>query len=59
MNIAEAIANRISTMSDDEVAEMWCKWVDCYMCPVYKDCTTTVEPCNKLVLDYLKTHLIK
>lgn len=59
MNIADALADRIRTMSDDELAEKWCEWAECWTCPVYIDCMTNDQDCKKLVLDYLKARLIK
>ena len=48
-------ADKIRSMTDDEMAEQWCKWAECWHCPVYKDCTSTTQDCKKLVLEWLKS----
>lgn len=47
-------ADRIRSMSDEELAELWWERVDCGECPVHRDCRMTGQDCKKLALDWLK-----
>lgn len=47
-------ADRIRSMTDEELAELWWERVDCGECPVHRDCRMTGQDCKKLALDWLK-----
>ena len=47
-------ADRIRSMSDEELAELWWECVDCGECPVHRDCRMTGQDCKKLALDWLR-----
>jgi hypothetical protein len=47
-------ADKIRSMSDEELAELWWERVDCGECPVHRDCRMTGQDCKKLALDYLR-----
>ena len=47
-------ADRIRSMTDEELAELWWERVDCGECPVHRDCKITGQDCKKLALDWLK-----
>ena len=47
-------ADRIRSMSDEELANMWCTYVDCGECPQRIGCSMNYQDCLKLALDYLK-----
>lgn len=47
-------ADRIRSMTDEELAELWWERVDCGECPVHKDCRMTGQDCKKLALDWLR-----
>lgn len=47
-------ADRIRSMNDEELAELWWERVDCGECPVHKDCKMTGQDCKKLALDWLR-----
>ena len=47
-------ADRIRAMTDEELANMWCTYVDCGECPQRIGCSMNYQDCLKLALDYLK-----
>lgn len=47
-------ADRIRSMSDDELAQLWWERVDCGECPVHRDCKMTGQDCKKLALGWLQ-----
>lgn len=47
-------ADRIRSMSDEELAELWWERVDCGECPVHKECKLTGQDCKRLALTWLK-----
>jgi hypothetical protein len=47
-------ADKIRSMSDEELAELWWERVDCGECPVHRDCRMTGQDCKKLALDWLR-----
>ena len=47
-------ADRIRSMSDEELANMWCTYVDCGECPKRIGCSMNYQDCLRLALDYLK-----
>ena len=47
-------ADRIRSMTDEELAELWWERVDCGECPVHKECKLTGQDCKRLALDWLK-----
>jgi len=47
-------ADRIRSMTDEELAELWWERVDCGKCPVHRDCRMTGQECKELALDWLK-----
>lgn len=51
--------DKIRSMSDEELAELWWERVDCeecpvHKCPVHRYCRITGLDCKKLALDWLK-----
>lgn len=46
-------ADRIRSMTDEELAELWWERVDCGECPMHRDCRMTGQDCKKLALDWL------
>lgn len=55
----ETNADRIRSMTDDELAELWWERVDCgecpvHKCPVHRYCRITGQDCKKLALDWLR-----
>ena len=47
-------ADRIRSMTDEELAELWWERVDCGECPVHRDCRMTGQDCKKLALGWLQ-----
>ena len=47
-------ADRIRSMTDEELAELWWERVDCGECPVHRDCRLTGQDCKQLALDWLR-----
>lgn len=47
-------ADRIRSMTDEELAELWWERVDCGECPVHKECKLTGQDCKRLAIDWLK-----
>lgn len=47
-------ADRIRSMTDEELAELWWERVDCGECPVHKECKLTGQDCKRLALDWLQ-----
>lgn len=47
-------ADRIRSLTDEELAELWWERVDCGECPVHRNCRMTGQDCKKLALDWLK-----
>ena len=52
-------ADRIRSMSDEELAELWWERVDCGECPVHRDCRMTGQDCKKLALGWLQEEASK
>lgn len=47
-------ADRIRSMTDEELAEAWWKWIDCGECPARPDCSMLYKDCVKYALEWLK-----
>ena len=47
-------ADRIRSMTDEELAELWWEHVDCGECPVHRDCKMTGQDCKELALGWLQ-----
>ena len=47
-------ADRIRSMTDDELADLWWERVDCGECPVHRDCRMTGQDCKELALGWLQ-----
>ena len=47
-------ADRLRSMTDEELAELWWERVDCGECPVHRDCKMTGQDCKKLALGWLQ-----
>jgi hypothetical protein len=47
-------ADRIRSMSDEELANLWWERVDCGECPVYRKCKQASQDCKRLALDWLR-----
>ena len=47
-------ADRIRAMSDEELANMWCTYVDCGECPKRIGCSMNYQDCLRLALEWLK-----
>ena len=47
-------ADRIRSMSDEELANMWWTYLDCVACPKHRECKTTAQECLLLALEWLK-----
>ena len=47
-------ADRIRSMTDEELAELWWERVDCGECPMHRDCRMTGQDCKKLALGWLQ-----
>ena len=47
-------ADRIRSMTDEELAKAWWKYMDCGECPVGLGCNMTERDCEHWVLDWLK-----
>ena len=47
-------AQKIRSMTDEELAELWWEHVDCGECPVHSECKMIGQDCIRLALDWLK-----
>ena len=47
-------ADRIRSMTDEELANMWCTYVDCGECPKRIGCSMNYQDCLRLALEWLK-----
>ena len=47
-------ADRIRAMTDEELANMWCTYVDCGECPKRIGCSMNYQDCLRLALEWLK-----
>ncbi len=47
-------AERIRSMTDEELAELWWERVDCGECPLHRDCRMTGQDCKELALGWLQ-----
>lgn len=47
-------AERLRSMSDEELAELWWKRVDCGECPAHSECRLTEQDCKRLALEWLQ-----
>lgn len=47
-------ADRIRSMSDEELANMWWSYVDCGECPKHRECKMTGQDCLRLALEWLR-----
>ena len=57
--IAEVIkpktnADRIRTMTNEELANIWCTYVDCGECPNHIKCSMTYQDCLRFALEWLE-----
>lgn len=48
-------ADRIRAMTDEELAEFWCKWAECWTCPIYMECVSSDQIGEKLIINWLKS----
>lgn len=47
-------ADRIRSMTDEELANMWWSYVDCGECPKHRECKMTGQDCLRLALEWLR-----
>jgi len=47
-------ADRIRSMTDEELANMWWSYVDCGECPMHRECNMLTQDCLRLALKWLK-----
>ena len=47
-------ADRIRSMTNEELANMWCAYVDCGECPNRIECSMTYQDCLRFALEWLE-----
>ena len=47
-------ADRIRSMTDEELANLWWEYVDCSACPIHRECTMLGQDCKRWALAWLK-----
>ena len=52
--IIKTNADRIRSMTDEELANMWWSYVDCGECPKHRECKITGQDCLRLALEWLR-----
>lgn len=48
-------ADRIRSMTNEELANMWYSYVDCGACPMHRECNILPKDCLRLALEWLKS----
>ena len=51
-------ADRIRSMTDEELANMWFSYVDCGECPMHRECNMLPQDCLRLALEWLKEEAV-
>lgn len=47
-------SDRIRSMTDEELANMWYSYVDCGSCPMHRECNILPKDCLRLALEWLQ-----
>ena len=46
--------DKLRSMTDEELANMWCAYVDCGECPNHIECSMTYQDCLRFALEWLE-----